>query len=74
MTAATTAGADKLKGAELNNNSDALQAQKICQELLAGCGEYRFGVKLHALHLHLSVAESHDQSIGRGGGNFEAVG
>ena len=31
-------------------------------------------MKLNALDLHLAVAQAHDKSIGRGGGNFEAGG
>ena len=31
-------------------------------------------MELHALDLHLAVAQAHDDAVGRGGGDFEAVG
>src|SRR2546426_5759575 len=48
-----------------------LEPQKIRQQSLAGVGEDRLGVELHAFGLGLAVAQAHDEPVGRSGGNFE---
>src|SRR5919202_111960 len=50
------------------------QLQKIREQLLPFGRQYRLGVELHALDLHAAVAQAHDEAVGRGGGDFQAVG
>ena len=43
----------------------ASQLEKICEQRLAVLGEYRLGMKLHALDLVCTVPQTHDQTVGR---------
>ena len=52
----------------------ARRGEEVAQEVVAGVGEDRLGVELHALDRELAVAQAHHQAVLGLGGDLEHVG
>lgn len=50
------------------------EIQEVLQEFFAFGRQNRFRVKLDALDFTGFMAQTHNQTVGRGGGNFQTIG